>query len=307
MRLEVLLSGLDHPDPAVRLDVVRVLGMVEETHALDALRQCYQVETDSNVRNAMAWAGKRIYAAQQAGHSTIDAICQHFGIDREIEHTPDAAEADLLKRMQDSFDADLRDMQNRASKRRAGLAVAAGLGAGLVAGPLVGVSTAAGSLLPSADAASSNLEGRPRTGIQRAPAMAPSDIDIAVWVRRLRESALASAREQAAIELAQLNNPAALPYLAAAYLGDASPTVRAAAERYGKILYWNVIYWGMEQDGSMAQEIARRAEALGKKLLPVDPPTESRPTPPPEPPPADVSAILRKANEGRAARRRKKR
>jgi hypothetical protein len=146
--------------------------------------------------------------------------------------------------------------------------------------------------------------------------MAPTSADVSVWVRRLREVASASAREQAAIELAQLNNPAALPHLAAAFLGDTSPKVREAAERHGKLLYWNAIYWDMEQDGSMAAEIARRAAAMGKPQTPATalpdsgtPDSSGSPAshpPAPEPPPVDVGEILRKANEGRAARRRKK-
>jgi len=310
MKLHELIAGLDHPEPVVRRDVARVLGMVEETRALDALRQRYPTETDPDVQAALAWAGKRLFAAQQAGHTTVDAICQYFGIDREISRSPDAAEAEMLDRMQSALDDDLRDMRNRAGLRRAGLAVAAGLGAGLVAGPLVGMSAAASSLTPSSDAASSGLGGRPPLGTQRTPAMAPASTDVSVWLRRLREAPAASARERAALELAQLNNPAALPHLAAAFLDDPSPEVRAAAERHGKALYWNAIYWAMEQDGSMAQEIARRAEAMGKTTaVPADAPSSSEPAaqpPPPEPPSADVSEILRKADEARAARRRKR-
>jgi hypothetical protein len=310
MKLDAMMAGLDHPEPAVQRDVVRVLGMVEETRALDALRQRFHTEADPDVKAAIAWAGKRLFAAQQAGHTTIDAVCRHFGIDREIEFSPDTAEDEMLKRMEQAFDADLRNMQKRAGLRRAGMAMAAGLGAGLVAGPMVGMSTAAGSLRPSADAASSNLGERPAFGTQRVPAMAPSTADVSVWVRRLRDAPSAGARQQAAIELGQLNNLAALPHLAAAFLDDVSPTVREAAERHGIILYWNAIYWDMEQDGSMAQEIARRAEALGKRqtpaIVPPGPDANSGPAAPPEPPPVDVSEILRKANEGRAARRRKK-
>jgi len=84
MKLHELVAGLDHPEPVVRRDVARVLGMVEETRALDALRQRYPTETDPDVQAALSWAGKRLFAAQQAGHTTVDAICQYFGIDREI-------------------------------------------------------------------------------------------------------------------------------------------------------------------------------------------------------------------------------
>lgn len=48
--LEVLLKGLDHADAAVRLDVARVLGMLDETRALEPLRRRYEIEPDANVR-----------------------------------------------------------------------------------------------------------------------------------------------------------------------------------------------------------------------------------------------------------------
>ena len=301
MNLHELIAGLDHPEPVVRRDVARVLGMVEETRALDALRQRYPTETDPDVQAALSWAGKRLFAAQQAGHTTVDAICQYFGIDREISRSPDAAEAEMLDRMQSALDDDLRDMRNRAGLRRAGLAVAAGLGAGLR--PVRCGHERRGKL---ADAVLRRglvrLGGRPPLGTQRTPAMAPASTDerVAAPAARSRRQA----RERAALELAQLNNPRRC-LLAAAFLDDPSPEVRAAAERHGKALYWNAIYWAMEQDGSMAQEIARRTEAMGKTTAaPADAPASSGPAaqpPPPEPPPADVSEILRKADgAGRA-------
>jgi len=64
MRLEALLSGLENPQPTVRLDVVRVLGMLDETRSLDTLRARYQNEPDPVVRNAISWAGKRLFQAQ---------------------------------------------------------------------------------------------------------------------------------------------------------------------------------------------------------------------------------------------------
>ncbi len=317
MRLEVLLSGLESPQPAVRLDVVRVLGMLDETHALDALRARYKVEPDAAVRNAISWAGKHLFQAQQAGYSTIDELCRHFGIDREIDHMPDAAEQELMEKMQRGLDRDLLDMQGRAGRRRIGMAVVAGLGGSLVGGTGVGMSAMAGALMPGADSAS-GAGGRPQIGTKRTPATAPTNTDIDVWVRRLRDGSSPEMREQAAIQLAEFNNPKALPHLAAAFLADTSPKVRQAAQRFGKILYWSTVYWEMEQDGSMAEEMQRRAAAVGKEIkLPKagpanEPPAAAAPgtgqgdapSPPQE---VDVSEILRKAKQARAERKRKNR
>ena len=308
---ETLMAGLDHPNAAVRLDVVRVLGMVEETRALDRLRVLYPAEPDEALRRAMAWAGSRLFQAQQAGHTTVDAVCQYFGVDRTVENTPDATEAELLRKLQDQFDRDLLDMKERQNVRRAGTALAAGLGGAVLGGASLGALAMAGAMMSSTSSPSSGLDGGQVTGSTRTPATRPSDASIEVWVRRLRESSSPEQRARAALELAQLNNPRALPHLAAAFLGDTSAHVRETAERCGKMLYWSIFYWEMEQSGALAQEMERRAQRLGKSL-PRDvvpaPPTApaAQAGPPVDPSPLDVGEILRKAQQERDERRRKR-
>ncbi|HVO71657.1 MAG TPA: HEAT repeat domain-containing protein [Aggregatilineaceae bacterium] len=319
MRLEVLLGGLENPEASVRLDVVRVLGMLDETLALDRLRERYHAETDPAVKEAIAWAGKRLYQAQQAGYSTVDEIFRYFGVDREIENMPDATEAEMMKKLQDHLDRDLLNMQQRAAKRKAGMAAAAALGGMMMGGTSMGMMALSGAMQPGAEAASSSMDVRPQIGTKRAPATAPSNASIDVWAKRLRDAAMPEMREQAALELSQLNNPKALPFLAAAFVGDSAPKVRQAAQRHGKVLYWSTVYWEMEQDGSLVQEMARRAAEVGKTITapgaaasdapPTPGPTAaaapSQPSPGTEPPPVDVADILRKAKEGREARKRK--
>jgi hypothetical protein len=316
MKFEVLLAGLDNPQPAVRVDVVRVLGMLDEVRALEALRQRYQVETDEAVRSTIAWAGKRLYEAQQAGYSTLNEVFRHFGVDREIENMPDPHEAEMMKKLEDSLDRDLRDMRDRASKRRMGTAIAAGFGGALVGGPTLGMAAAAGAMMPGAASVSSSMGGRPAIGTQRSPATAPSNAPIEVWVKRLREDPLPGKREQAALELAPLNNPAALPHLAAAFVSDSSPQVRQAAQKFGKSLYWSAIYWEMEQDGTLMAEMEKRLQTLGKSRaksatqtsdLPGALPASAAPGPDvTATQEVDVSDILRKAKAARDARQKKK-
>lgn len=322
MKLEVLLGGLENPQPAVRLDVVRVLGMVDETRALEALRARYQHESDPVVRQAIAWAGKRLYEAQQAGYTTVDEVFRHFGVQREIESMPDAAEAELKKKMDQDLERTLTERRGSASRKQAGLAAAAGLGVSMVAGGMAGLSALSTGLTAGAGAASSSLEiaHRAEGGTQRAPATKPASTDFSIWLRRLRESTDPARRVQAALEIQQLNNPAALPHLAVAFLSDESPQVRQAAQHHGKILYWSAIYWEMEQDGSLAAEMQRRREALGKSAeRPVIPPVSAAEQDAPsgdapstgaggqasdsEP---DVGDILRRAQQARAKRRKKR-
>ncbi len=265
MRLEVLLSGLENPQPAVRLDVVRVLGMLDETRALSALRERYTQEPDPTVKQGIAWAGKRLYQAEQAGYSTVDEVCRHFGVDRELEEMSDATEAELINKMQHDFERDLRDGQTRMSRRKAGLAAAAAIGGTMFGGTSMGMMAMAGAMQPGAESSSSGLTVGGQ-GARRTPATAPANVDIDVWLRRLRDAPTPELREQATIELAQLNNPKALPFLAAAFLNDSSPKVRQAAQRFGKVLYWSAVYWEMERSGALAEEMQRRAAAMGKTI-----------------------------------------
>jgi hypothetical protein len=311
MKLEVLLGGLENPQPAVRLDVARALGMLDETRALDKLRERFAAEPDPAVRSAIGWAGKRLFQAQQAGYSTLNEVCREFGVDKEIEHTPDVAELEMMDKLERTLQQDLADIKQRGTRTRLGLAVAAGVVGGVGAGMgalMMGMGPGAGS--------ASAMDGRPQIGTTRAPATAPADTDITIWVRRLREGSTPEVREQAAIQLAELNNPRALPHLAAAFVDDPSPKVQQAAQRFGKLLYWRSIYWDMEQSGALAEEMVRRAAATGKTIKPntlgPDPTPISPPPGAAAPPQAktatqetdvDVAEILRKAQEGRARRK----
>jgi hypothetical protein len=186
-----------------------------------------------------------------------------------------------------------------------------------------GLTMMAAGLAPGADRVSSGMDGRPQIGLTRTPPTAPSNTDIAVWIRRLREGQLPEQREQAAIQLCELNNPKALPHMAAVFIHDDTPKVQQAAQHYGKILYWRAVYWEMEQDGTLAEEMMRRAAAIGKTLktpktgaasmggtLPPPPGASQGQANPaqaakPEEPPVDVGEILRKAQQAREQRKRR--
>ena len=259
MKLSVLLGGLHNPNPATRLDVVRVLGMLDETRALEPLRERYHQEIDESVRQAITWAGKRLFQAHQADYSTIQEIFRYFNIDKEIENRPDDEEARLMQQMDYTLQRDLVDIREKGARGKAGWALGVGAVAGLGAGLGAMMST-------GAEVASSSLGDRPQIGTTRTPATAPTDADITIWLRRLNESDQESMREQAIIQLTDLNNPRALPHLAAAFINDPSPKIRQTAQRFGKILYWRAVDWTMDQDGSLATEIQRRATALGKAI-----------------------------------------
>lgn len=308
MNLQTLLADLTGPDAAIRLQTARIIGMLDETAALEALAAQYRAETVGEVKASLAWAGKRVQAARQAGYTTLDALFHHFHIDYELQVEQDKKEADLLKQMQ--HEADMQLLRERSGKA-GDMALGMAIGGALLGtqGMVMGAMTA---LTPGAEVLSSGLDDRPQIGKQRIPPTRPGDSDIRMILRRLQDDPDPDRRRKAAIDLGSMsNNPAALPYLAQAFVEDVNTAVREAAQRSGKLIYWNAIYWEMEQSGALAQELERRKSPV--------PPTTSHPairriqtqeTPAapsaPEPPPQiSLADILRKAEEKRDQRKNK--
>jgi hypothetical protein len=304
--LQDLIKQLQDTEARVRHDAACVLGLVEETEALGALGAQFKVETNAEVKGALQWAGKRIQAARQRGHVTLEALIAYFHIDREIISVKEEAtenEKMLLNKMQNSLDM---EMMARKISDHQNTALGTALGGALLGLP--GMLIAAQAAGPSStDVLSSNLGERPRPRQERTPATRPSTTDIRLQIRKLLEERDPEKRCRAAVDLGSVsNNPEALPYLAQAFIRDPVIKVRETAERAGKQLYWNTLYWQMEQDGSMAAEIQRRREALiGKQAE--KPAQTAAPSPAPQPPPepsANISDILRKAEQARQKRKR---
>lgn len=304
MNLQTLLTALTSPDAHTRLQTARVIGMLDETAALDALAAQYRAEAVGEVKASLAWAGKRVQEAKKTGYTTLDAIFKHFHIDYELQEERDKNEAELLKKMQ--HDADMQLLRERSGKSGN---VALGMAIG---GALLGtqgmVMGAMSGLTPGAEVLSSGLDERPQIGKQRIPPTRPTDTDIRMVLRRLQEDSNPDKRRKAAIDLGSVSsNPAALPYLAQAFVEDVNTAVREAAQRSGKLLYWNVVYWEMDQSGALAQELERRKSPA--------PPTTSHPAirriqtqeapaaPPPQPPQISLADVLRKAEEKRDKRK----
>lgn len=308
MNIDNLIANLKNPQPATRLDVIRVLGMVEETRALDALRHRLGEETLPEIKETILWAGRRINAAAQQGHSTQGAIFQFFGIDREIENTQDDPDADLMRKMDEQLQLEMMRRQRDASQKKTNLAAGTMLATAALSAagaPVPGVSMG-GLLQAGAETASSNLgQTRPQIGVQRTPAPRPSTTDIGLWIKRMTDGQDINQRVNAAQHLRELNNPAALPHLARIVASNDAAAIREAAEKAGKQIYWNAVYWQMEQDGSLAVEIDARRKALGKTspnhTTAQQPPATNTPE---EQSPEDVADILRRAEEARQRRKK---
>lgn len=104
MDVQHLINQLHHAHPHKRIEALRVLAMVEETRALNAIGVTVKDDPDEQVRQVAQWAGKLILQAQQRGHSTEKAIQSHFGSQRGevveellvkelLDDTPDSPDA----------------------------------------------------------------------------------------------------------------------------------------------------------------------------------------------------------------------
>jgi hypothetical protein len=276
--------------------------MVDETLALDALKEAYVFEETPRIRKVMAWAGQRLAAAIGAGYSTQEAIFRYFGVYREIiAAAPTPEEAQAMEEEQRRETAELKRLAEIQAKDEPSLLSAASTANMMLGNPLLSLAMLSARTPPTAPD-DSIISRASHTNKKRATAVRPSDTDIRAWVRRLRENDDPAQRKKILAELASLHNPAALPTLALTFAADLNPEVAQMAQYHGKILYWNIVYWQMEQDGSLQQEIDRRIVER-QIAAPLDSP------PPPPPPPApetsspeDIAAILRKAEEARKRR-----
>ncbi len=67
--LPELLERLKHPDQSVRIETLRILAMVEEVRALNAIAQVYRTDPEPSVRQVAHWAGQIIYAAKRSAQT----------------------------------------------------------------------------------------------------------------------------------------------------------------------------------------------------------------------------------------------
>lgn len=275
-----LLDGLNNPAPAARMEMLRLLATLEETQALPALRNMVKSETDPNVLNTLKWAGSVIFQAQQNGYSTVAAIHKHFRHDLELSEA-EKQEAEKLATLQRKLDAELMKERQDAAARTAGTTLAFGALGAMVGGASMGASIIMTGTSSMANNPDSGLAARPTIGAQAIPAQRPSEADISVWVRRLKDPDPKN-RKAALTELMGINNPAALPHIAAVFAADYDPQVKEAAQRAAKSIYFNWYQWEVERATQPQSTLAMTTSSQ-----------------------ADVAAILARAQAAKEAKKRK--
>ncbi len=295
MILENLLNQLESDKAKTRTQAAQVIGTLDEVVALPALAARFRQETDSHVQAALKWAGRRLKAADDAGYSTLEAIISHFNVAAEWA-IPTQSQDEQAKLRQIQHDAAMRALeQQRAAAPKQALGRLAkgymlGLPGLLMSGPMV----------PdlASDTVDAAFSHRLPVEQQRKMPIRPGDSDPSMLVRRMMHAVDLNDCVKAAQNLARdVNNPAALPALAQVFVEDSKAPVREAAQAAAKRIYWNAVYWEMEQDGSMAVEIERRRSD-------VDTQSPSDTTANAESDPNDIADILRKAEEKRRQRKR---
>lgn len=256
MNLEQLVALLNYPKPRARLVAIYTIDMVDEVRALDAISARVPMEMESTIEDALKKVGRRLITLKKDGYDTITALCEHFDVYSEILSYADDEEYSRLQKMvqrtsDNSNGEDINDrMVNMAS-----MAIASRV---MGVGGVMGVSSSSTGILSDVTQSKDAV----RRQKKRARPTIPTDTDITRWVKLLKSSD-EEERQQALIEMNSSQNPNSLQYMAYAHYQDESPRVRETAKRLGRTLYWNQIYYELEQSGEMKTIIEDFASSLG--------------------------------------------
>ncbi len=299
--LHELLNHITDRDATIRKRSAYILGTVDEVAALEVLYQAYGTEVDPDTKQAIQWAGKRLKAIQATGYSTLDALIAHYRLLEPADSATDSAEQQVIDDYKLRAHMNTLNSEKRSAVGKTALSMAllppifsAGR---FLAGGFTGAEI--GSKLDALDGNASDPLIRSITPPR------PTHESIAPVIQRLRAATEPQRRLDLVLDLAQIyNNPEALPHLAALFVRDDDERVRETAQRTAKLIYWNSLYWNMRDDGSLEQEMARRA-AVRPSGDSQPPESQSQPTSSHEPQ-QDIAEILRKAEEARERRKRGK-
>lgn len=259
MDFETLLKQLEHPKPSVRIAALHILNMVDEVRALDAISARVPMEMDAKVDVILKQVGRTLNKLKREGYDTIVALCQHFNVYSDVLSHADAAEITKIQRMT-QISSDNRKEGNLDDAVMNAAAV-------LITARLLGPTAAMSAMTPKVDI-SSNMGSVTETMqklSKRVRPTRPTEEDFSRWLPRLKAED-PQERRQMLIQISNCHNPMALQYFAQVWVMDTDVTVRETAKRLGKMLYWNVVYSQMEDDGSLAQLMQDYADSLGIKL-----------------------------------------
>jgi len=263
MNFEKLIENLNNPKPQARLASVFILGMVNEVRAIDAMRKRYARESNHQVKQAIQTVGGMLAKLKREGYDTSDAICEHFGVYKEVLAAKGVDEEAKVRQIQkdtthNKKDDDFNDQMWSAA---AGMLQVGVVASGL--GGTMSMNTANVDMTSNLSNTSDILKQQQK----RLRPIRPSNEDISLWVGRLQTESDPETRIQLIIHIANMHNPAALPYLANLFWTDEDEGVKSNAKKYGTLLYRNALYWEMTQNGTIEKMMQDKAAELGITLL----------------------------------------
>lgn len=259
MNLQELNGLLRHPKPNIRFLAIHIVNMVDEVRALPAIATQLKQEKAPKIATEFKTIGDRLFKMKKEGYDTVEAICEHFNVYSEVLTYADEEEFKEIHRMAYQVtdkrkDDDTGDRIVKAAST-------------IIVSRVLGASAAIGMMTPSVDL-SSNM-GSVTESMQkqkkRVRPTIPSKQDITRWIKMLK-SDNAEDRQQALVQLNSAKNPEGLQYMAHTFATDSEKMVRDTAKRLGKMLYWNNLYYEMEQDGTIEKVMNDFAATLGITL-----------------------------------------
>ncbi|PJF45166.1 MAG: hypothetical protein CUN55_00220 [Phototrophicales bacterium] len=245
------LAFIKHPNATLRAQAVSVLGLVEDTRALEPLQAAFPTETEQAVRLAMDWAGQRIAAAVGRGYDIFQDILERFGVKAEIDAFVQAdmseQEAELLRRVA---------MQSGQSDLSMGIGTSFGrVFIGYQMGGIGGAAMMAMSDYMKSKAKKDQFIDPTSGLVRRAVPQPPTDGDFRAALQVLTTNPDPNARQKALIEIGKLHNMSVLPHLVRPFLRDPDAEVRASIERVAKGIYLGALYAQLSAEGVIEREV----------------------------------------------------
>lgn len=270
MNLQKLTELLSHPKPGLRLMSIHIIRMVDEVQALDAIRDCLETERSKKIAQEFEMVGEYLLNLQENRYNTVAAICQQFNVYSDILRGADPEKFEIVCRMVKQVQEQSKDatIHNRRL--------------------YMSVSIASRVLGPIRDKRPEDLVKKLK---QRTLPITPTNKDISRWLEMLKSDNPLD-RDHALLQLSISNNPASLQYMAYTYMNDEDQKVQDVAKRLGRKLYWNRIYYEMEQGGTL--EAISKEFSASLRLIDIDEPMRVNRN--------NISEILARAEDERKKR-----
>ena len=270
MNLQNLCQLLTHPKPGIRLMGIHIIRMVDEVQALEAIRAALPGEKSRKVAHEFEQVATYLQRLKDNNYNTIAAICQQFNVYSDILRSAKPEKFEIVCRMLRQHQQQSKDASIHNRRLFMSLNI---------------VSRVLGSVQ---DARPADLVPKLK---KRHPPITPTNKDLSRWLEMLKSDNPLD-RDHALHQLAISNNPASLQYMAYTYMNDDDHKVREVAKRLGRQLYWNRIYYEMEQDGTLDTIIKEFSISL--RLIDVDEPLKANRN--------NIAQILARAEDERKKR-----